>query len=166
MKQAEYREAGLDAKGFRQHPLLLALSLVTVQVRLSAFWGVRYMDYAALLKDDRWKQKRATILERDNHTCSVCQKPDKKVEVHHLRYGHNDEPWEADDVDLVCLCSDCHESYHKAVKWVQRELVDIPPKQLLRALHGNGPAMADLIAEIAGRLAALSWNVVNEVPLR
>ena len=105
------------------------------------------------------------ILSRDGRRCAVCHADDRVLEVHHMRCGKDVDPCAVDDCDLVTLCDDCHEKHHHLVKWIQREIVDIPPQKLVGALNGNAHSMADLISEISGRLASLSWCSIREVPL-
>lgn len=67
--------------------------------------------YAEKLKDPRWQKKRLEIMERAQWRCEVCYRGDKTLHVHHDKYGAG-EPWEAQDSDLFCLCSTCHEAVH------------------------------------------------------
>ena len=123
------------------------------------------IDYKRLLLSPRWIETRDRILSRDGRRCAVCHADDRVLEVHHMRCGKDVDPCAVDDCDLVTLCDDCHEKHHHLVKWIQREIVDIPPQKLVGALNGNAHSMADLISEISGRLASLSWCSIREVPL-
>jgi len=67
-------------------------------------------EYRLLLKDPRWISKRLEILERDNHTCSVCGCEDN-LQVHHRVYEEL-APWEYKDEDLVTICDGCHKEEH------------------------------------------------------
>jgi hypothetical protein len=73
--------------------------------------------------------------------------------------------WEYERSELICLCYKCHEDFHKAVKWLSKELSELHPATLLTGLRRDPFKMADTIAEIAGRLAQLSWSTVKEMPL-
>lgn len=50
---------------------------------------------------------KRVVLDRDNKTCQLCQKPYQVI--HHIRYSGKPE-------DLVCLCRACHASLHKRIK--------------------------------------------------
>jgi hypothetical protein len=47
-------------------------------------------------------------MERDKWKCKRCGCADKTLNVHHLEYLRNREPWEYADDLLVTLCDDCH----------------------------------------------------------
>ena len=65
-------------------------------------WFVGYNKY---LNSEKWKSKRALVLERDKNICQACLK-NKANEVHHLTYRHvMNEPL----FDLVSICKPCHE---------------------------------------------------------
>ena len=70
-------------------------------------WGVK-MTYAEKLQDPRWQQKRREILSRDGHTCQRCFEYQDTLQVHHLNYHPNCEPWDYSDDDLITLCESCH----------------------------------------------------------
>ena len=66
------------------------------------------MTYFDKLKDPRWQKKRLKILERDEFTCQLCNSTDKTLNVHHLFYFKNHDPWDYLDTMLLTLCQDCH----------------------------------------------------------
>lgn len=73
-------------------------------------------EYSKLLKDQRWQKLRIVVLKRDNFTCKLCGKGKKdgvELNVHHIRYEHGCLPWEYRVRDLITLCRECHERYHK-----------------------------------------------------
>ncbi len=67
------------------------------------------MNYSEKLKDPRWQDRRYEILERDSFTCRRCFDDDSTLQVHHLQYLKNHEPWDYEDRDLITLCLFCHE---------------------------------------------------------
>ena len=71
------------------------------------------MDYKEKLKDPRWIKRRREIMERNNHKCMICGEDSVLLNVHHLRYRKDAEPWEYDDCELVTLCEDCHKMVHE-----------------------------------------------------
>ena len=69
-------------------------------------WFEGYSEY---LKSDKWKIKRAKVLERDNNICKACE-TNKATQVHHLSYQFVfDEPL----FDLIAICTLCHDKIHK-----------------------------------------------------
>jgi len=69
--------------------------------------------YAAKLEDVRWKLRRLEILERDKFTCQQCEGGGGTIQVHHLRYEADRDPWDYPDDALITLCRRCHELEHE-----------------------------------------------------
>ncbi len=64
--------------------------------------------YSAYLQTDKWKSKRAKVLERENWQCQGCGFS-KAVHVHHTTYENlGDELL----FQLVALCVNCHNKLH------------------------------------------------------
>ena len=47
-------------------------------------------------------------MERDEFTCIICKSKTKTLNVHHLRYIKNRDPWEYENDDLLTICEECH----------------------------------------------------------
>jgi len=77
--------------------------------------------YGGLLFDQRWKNKRVIILERDGHKCVVC-KQSSSLQVHHRQYHFITSskqfkaPWDYEDHLLITLCENCHKKGHRTFK--------------------------------------------------
>lgn len=76
--------------------------------------------YKIDLQDNRWKNKRRKILERDNYRCVKCGYQ-HKLQVHHKyyeRYPNNYivKPWDYPDTALITLCDNCHKNEHRTHK--------------------------------------------------
>lgn len=77
--------------------------------------------YRELLFDPRWRARRSTILERDEHKCLVCG-DSEKLQVHHRQYhiveatGKFKPPWDYPDALLITLCEKCHGRGHGKFK--------------------------------------------------
>lgn len=71
--------------------------------------------YAELLKRPEWAEKRARILERDQHCCIRCCS-EKNLNVHHLYYISGRMPWQYPDGTLRTLCKSCHKRDHELQK--------------------------------------------------
>lgn len=76
------------------------------------------MTYQDKLHDQRWKDKRSEILERDKYKCANCSTRNN-LQVHHRAYILGAEPWQYPDTFLITLCEYCHSSeeyYKNAIK--------------------------------------------------
>ncbi|SER07758.1 HNH endonuclease [Pedobacter rhizosphaerae] len=77
--------------------------------------------YGALLFDRRWKDKRLSILERDNKRCVICDF-NENLQVHHRQYHYIEMskkfkvPWDYPDKLLITLCNSCHQRGHSQYK--------------------------------------------------
>ena len=74
------------------------------------------MNYREKLRDERWQEVRRRILKRDLFQCQFCfqyAKDGLVLNVHHLHYLPNYEPWEYEEEMLLTLCIYCHEANHK-----------------------------------------------------
>ncbi|CAN5456889.1 hypothetical protein BH11BAC3_BH11BAC3_07560 [soil metagenome] len=79
------------------------------------------VSYVELLLTERWRNKRAAIVERDKHQCRNCGST-FNLQVHHRQYhidsntGFKREPWNYDNRYLVTLCEHCHKAGHQQYK--------------------------------------------------
>lgn len=69
------------------------------------------------LATPQWQRTRRTMLKRAKHKCQVCSSTDR-LEVHHNTYArvHMELP-----SDLIVLCHDCHDIFHKNGKLAKTE---------------------------------------------
>jgi 5-methylcytosine-specific restriction endonuclease McrA len=65
-------------------------------------------EYYEKLKDPRWQKKRLEIMERDRWKCKKCGNKENTLNVHHIAYFKNYEPWEVPDGFLITFCEQCH----------------------------------------------------------
>lgn len=74
--------------------------------RLQELHGIPYRDY---LTTDWWAEQREKALGRANFSCQLCNDT-RRLQVHHRTYRRlgMEEPG-----DLIVLCADCHETFHK-----------------------------------------------------
>ena len=65
-----------------------------------------YIDY---LQSDDWKIRRKELMDLANWICSNCG--EKAILLHHLNYNNlgNEEL----DIDVITLCTDCHNEIHE-----------------------------------------------------
>lgn len=81
--------------------------------------------YSEKLKDPRWQRKRLQVFERDNWTCLSCNRTDRTLHIHHLKYSPGLEPWEYDLSLLVTYCELCHNTEHLIGEELNNSLLDI-----------------------------------------
>ena len=121
--------------------------------------------YQEELQDERWLDLRQIVIRNAGGACECCGKICQDLHAHHTFYKPNAKAWDYKPTDLCALCRDCHEDFHKSIKWLSKEISEIHPVGFLKGLRGCGYLMADTIAEISGRLAQLSWLEIRKVPL-
>ena len=59
-------------------------------------------------KDPRWQKKRLEIMQRDNFECKKCRDSENTLNVHHVCYRKNTDPWDYPGFLLITLCEYCH----------------------------------------------------------
>ncbi len=66
--------------------------------------------YQKILNRKEWQDRSHFIKTRDNLKCQAydCTTPNAILQVHHLDYFTNREPWNYPDDMLITLCSTCH----------------------------------------------------------
>jgi len=70
-------------------------------------------EYKEKLKSPRWQKKRLEIFDRDSFTCRFCGSQIRQLQVHHLIYLPERDPWEYSDEYLITLCDQCHSDEEK-----------------------------------------------------
>lgn len=94
--------------------------------RLKKLWKQRYDEY---LETDEWKVRRELVILRSQGICEGCRR-NRASQVHHTTYQNVGEEFL---FELVAVCRDCHDRYHKKVM-----------PQFLASLWYQGYGRADL----------------------
>lgn len=68
--------------------------------------------YGYKLADVRWAKRKLAVLAARGNQCQNCGAT-KNIQLHHLRYRIDWQPWEYPDADLRLLCMVCHEKEHR-----------------------------------------------------
>lgn len=82
---------------------------------------VPHGSYGTLLFRPEWMVKRATIIDRDQKRCILCNSFEN-LQVHHRQYHFvvKDKkfklPWDYPDHLLITLCESCHSRGHSKYK--------------------------------------------------
>lgn len=83
-------------------------------------------------KNKKWIRKREVILKRDDYLCRECKRYGKRIpaeQVHHIYPVENYPEHKWNSVNLISLCTSCHDKMHDRVtrqltalglKWVER----------------------------------------------
>jgi hypothetical protein len=88
----------------------------TLEERDARIKELRAMPYVEYLQTSEWKNKRLKTLKRSGYHCQLCNKSDVMLNVHHRTY----ERLGCERIgDLITLCHDCHEKFHKNGKLVK-----------------------------------------------
>ena len=84
--------------------------------------NLKKMKYEEFLQTDYWKLVSEQARINAHYKCQLCGCSDKKLNVHHNTYEHRGEEFKHME-DLICLCEDCHEFYHRKdyLEWVDRD---------------------------------------------
>lgn len=96
-----------------------------------------YSSYDTYLRSKRWKEKRAQRIALDGGLCVLCAS--KATQVHHRKYP---ERWGMETImDLVSLCSRCHDGHHGLVKEQPTNNVDNDSRRehmgMIKAIFGE-----------------------------
>jgi 5-methylcytosine-specific restriction endonuclease McrA len=79
---------------------------------------LKAMGYREYLHTGEWARKRWGAMKRAGFRCQLCNSPDN-LQVHHRCYDRlGDERW----FDLLCLCAECHELFHRNRRLVRVEV--------------------------------------------
>ena len=106
-------------------------------------------NYSELLKDPRWQKKRLEIFNRDKFRCRTCSSDVKTLNVHHLIYLRNTEPWDYPNELLFTVCEGCHKLIRK---------VDFAGQLVTHILkHGADECLRQIIEN------PIMWVIVYEI---
>ncbi|OLS02414.1 HNH endonuclease [Tissierella creatinophila] len=81
-----------------------------------------------------WRNKRNSIVERDNYLCQVCKDNKRYVyeglEVHHIAPLEENYNIKLEESNLITLCVNCHKKAdaNKIERNYLKELIKIPPE--------------------------------------
>lgn len=76
---------------------------------------LRDMPYSDYLQTDHWQDKRKSALYRAKYRCQLCDDGDTVLDVHHRTYRRLGCEHVS---DLIVLCRECHQIFHKNGKLV------------------------------------------------
>lgn len=102
--------------------------------------------YQRKLRDPKWQRRRLDILQSANWKCQepTCLSPELNLQIHHLYYVREREPWEYPDEAFLCLCENCHERRGMVERSLKIEiftLTRLVPIQRLKSI------VLDLVAQ-------------------
>jgi 5-methylcytosine-specific restriction endonuclease McrA len=71
---------------------------------------LRAMPYEQYLQTPHWKRMREDELRAAGRRCQLCNRGSRILDVHHRTYERRGEEL---DEDLIVLCRECHDNFHK-----------------------------------------------------
>jgi hypothetical protein len=99
--------------GLSVHPLFI--SFVKTNYPFIEIVTTNNGGYVGKLKNPEWQKKRLRIMERDGWACTECHSTKIPLNVHHIKYDKNKEPWEVPDEYLTTLCEECHSMKRRGI---------------------------------------------------
>ena len=69
--------------------------------------------YAQKLADPRWAAFTKEVRSSKGNACECCRQGGKVLQVHHLFYQPDREPWDYAMHEVALLCSSCHAQSHE-----------------------------------------------------
>jgi hypothetical protein len=73
---------------------------------------IKELDYSDFLKTPYWICISGTVRYRSKFKCQLCNSL-SRLHVHHKTYEHHGLEILFFKEDLICLCADCHETFHQ-----------------------------------------------------
>lgn len=92
--------------------------------------------YKGKLSDDRWITFSNAVKEQRDHFCECCRQKKPILNVHHVWYDWDKEPWEYNDDAVVVLCTQCHHELHVELQKFRRFVFRHLNPQTFRVFNG------------------------------
>lgn len=127
------------------------IKLPATRGRKKAIAAPEFVPYWKKLRDPRWQKRRLKIMERDAWTCQHCGAQHHTLEVHHLFYIRDTEPWDYPDEVLITLCEFCHEAMTTANRTLLIALRKVSAARLIEfadLLNTHGTAHGTMLQVI------------------
>jgi 5-methylcytosine-specific restriction endonuclease McrA len=74
------------------------------------------------------KELRAKVLKRDSHTCQMCMKKRRKLQIHHIQRWADAIFLRFDPSNCITLCSSCHFSIRNQETYYMKYFFEIVQK--------------------------------------
>lgn len=79
------------------------------------------------------KALRAEVLKRDKHTCQMCMKKKRKLQIHHIQRWADAISLRFDPGNCITLCSNCHYSIRNKETFYMQYFLEIVRDNTKRA---------------------------------
>jgi len=130
---------------------------------------VKRKPYRELLRDPRWQQKRLKLLDSAEWKCKSCGNGRIELQIHHLRYLKDYDPWMYPDSDYEVLCKECHE-WREAFNKLFGRLETLSTAECRRRIAavplGSISIEVETLSEHHGIAVLVSHNFRNLDPLK
>lgn len=77
--------------------------------------NMKVNDPKIIRRSTELKHMKKEVRSRDIH-CQCCGEQDKKLQVHHILPLSRYPELSCDSSNMICLCKECHDRYHKEYK--------------------------------------------------
>jgi len=147
-------------------------------VKKSVSQILRGSKYGEKLNTDEWRSFSSGIRRRQGNFCNSCKRADIVLNVHHIFYESDREPWEYDDDEVIVLCAQCHHQIHEQLKKFRKFVFGKMTPQAFQVLNGalavafekyDGLVFAHALAEFVCaptliQRYAEAWGMTAEPP--
>lgn len=86
--------------------------------------------YLDKLKDPRWQRKRLELMQSAGFRCQSCGDTEDSLNIHHVYYEKDADPWSYPDNAYMVLCSRCHERWHMLKQTMDQSLCHVDVNHL------------------------------------
>lgn len=94
------------------------------------------MLYKEKLQSQEWRDFSRAAKENANYACQMYKRGKVRLNLHHLFYDLNKEPWEYEPQDVVVICEGCHNEIHDQLQNFRRFVFGKLNPQSFRVLNG------------------------------
>ncbi len=102
--------ARLSAEGQVKRDAQAAAEQAKLEAQEKRLWELRRMPYADYLQTPEWQERRTRHLDSVGHRCQLCNASGPRLQLHHRNYERRGQE---QFYDLLVLCRNCHDLFHK-----------------------------------------------------
>jgi|GEM_PF-2626833 len=93
-------------------------------------------NYTEKLDTEQWRAFSQGIKRKQGNWCASCRRSDIILNVHHIFYESDREPWEYADDEVIVLCTACHRQIHEQLKKFRKFVFAKLTPQAFQILNG------------------------------
>lgn len=92
--------------------------------------------YQQKLNSEEWRRFSRGVRNSKGNFCECCKMGNTELQVHHIYYDANREPWEYSTDELIVLCRGCHKDIHEQLNNFRKFVFGKMSHQSFRVLNG------------------------------